>query len=292
VGTWHDLDVGRPIAAPLEQCAELLGVNLATIRELAANIEPYLCADGTRIWSFVQLERQIRPEAYGRRRGGYLDRRQAPATDASPIRRLGVTRGETRSPLDLHLGSGIALPTSSEEGGAMAHPNEELVRRGYEAFNNADVETLRELFADTTIFHEPGRSPVSGDYQGLDQVLGFFGTLAERSGGTFRATLHDVVANDEHAVGLHTSDAERDGRRISSPTVLEFHVRGWQDHRDLVVPSRPARIRRVLGVDRHLDHGGGSAQRMVRTGGTADLLHAIYGPAAPSRRITADELQV
>ena len=41
----------------------------------------------------------------------------------------------------------------------MAHPNEELVRRGYEAFNNADVETLRELFADTTIFHEPGHNP-------------------------------------------------------------------------------------------------------------------------------------
>jgi len=41
--------------------------------------------------------------------------------------------------------------------GAMAHRNEELVRRGYEAFNNADVETLRQVFGDTTVFHEPGR---------------------------------------------------------------------------------------------------------------------------------------
>jgi hypothetical protein len=98
VGTWHDPDLGRPIAAPLERCAELLGVDLATVRELAAKVEPYIRADGTRIWSLTQLERQLRPEAYGRRRGGYLDRRQAPATDASPIRRLGVTRGETRSP--------------------------------------------------------------------------------------------------------------------------------------------------------------------------------------------------
>ena len=120
----------------------------------------------------------------------------------------------------------------------MAHPNEELVRRGYEAFNNADVETLRQLFADTTIFHEPGRSPISGDYEGIDQVLGFFGSLVERSGGTFRATLHDVVANDEHAIGLHSSDAERDGRRISSPTVLVFHIRDgklaetWSHHYD------------------------------------------------------------
>jgi hypothetical protein len=79
VGTWHDLDMGRPIAAPLERCAKLLGVDLATVRELATNVEPYVRADGTRIWSLMQLERQLRPEAYGRRRGGYLDRRRTPA---------------------------------------------------------------------------------------------------------------------------------------------------------------------------------------------------------------------
>ena len=62
MGTWHDLNVGRPLAAPLEQCAQLLGVDLATVRELAAKVEPYLRADGTRIWSLTQLERQLRPE--------------------------------------------------------------------------------------------------------------------------------------------------------------------------------------------------------------------------------------
>ena len=61
------MDVGRPIAAPLEQCAQLLGVDLATVHELAAKVEPYLRADGTRIWSLTQLERQLRPDVYGRR---------------------------------------------------------------------------------------------------------------------------------------------------------------------------------------------------------------------------------
>ena len=74
MGTWHDLDLGRPIAAPLERCAELLGVDLARVHKAAATVEPYLRADGTRIWSLMQLERQLRPEAYRRRRGGYLDR--------------------------------------------------------------------------------------------------------------------------------------------------------------------------------------------------------------------------
>jgi hypothetical protein len=81
VGTWHDPDLGRPIAAPLERCAELLGVDLATVRELAGNVEPYIRADGVKIWSLMLLERQLRPEAYGRRRGGYLDRRRNPPAD-------------------------------------------------------------------------------------------------------------------------------------------------------------------------------------------------------------------
>jgi hypothetical protein len=82
VGTWHDPDLGRPIAAPLDQSAELLGVDLATIQEAAANVEPYIRADGSKIWSLMQLERQLRPQAYHRRRGGYLDRRRTRSADA------------------------------------------------------------------------------------------------------------------------------------------------------------------------------------------------------------------
>ena len=81
MGTWHDPDLGRPIAAPLEPCAELLGVDMATICEAATNVEPYVRADGSRIWSLMQLERQLRPKAYERRRGGYIDRRRIPAAD-------------------------------------------------------------------------------------------------------------------------------------------------------------------------------------------------------------------
>jgi hypothetical protein len=54
-----------------------LVVVVLTIRPAAAaKLEPYLRADGAKVWSLMQLERQLRPEAYGRRRGGYLDRRR------------------------------------------------------------------------------------------------------------------------------------------------------------------------------------------------------------------------
>jgi hypothetical protein len=83
VGTWHDPELGWPVAAPLERRAELLGVDLATVRELAADVEPYVRADGTEVWSLMLLERQLRPERYRRRRGGYLDRRRTPGATGS-----------------------------------------------------------------------------------------------------------------------------------------------------------------------------------------------------------------
>jgi hypothetical protein len=70
----------RPTAAPLECCAELLGVDLTAIQEAAAHVEPYLRADGTKVWSLMQLERHLRPDAYGRVRGGYIARRRPQAT--------------------------------------------------------------------------------------------------------------------------------------------------------------------------------------------------------------------
>jgi ketosteroid isomerase-like protein len=54
----------------------------------------------------------------------------------------------------------------------MAHPNEDLVRRGYDAFAKGDMETLRELFDSGIIWHFPGRSLLAGDHRGVDAVLG------------------------------------------------------------------------------------------------------------------------
>jgi hypothetical protein len=71
-----------PDPGPLERCAELLGVGLATIQEAAAHVESYSRVDGTRVWSLMQLERHLRPDANGRVRGGYIARRRRRATGA------------------------------------------------------------------------------------------------------------------------------------------------------------------------------------------------------------------
>jgi hypothetical protein len=72
----HDPALTRPVAAPLERCAELLGVELDAVRQAAAHVKPYVRVDGTKVWSLTQLERRLRPNAYGRVRGGYITRRR------------------------------------------------------------------------------------------------------------------------------------------------------------------------------------------------------------------------
>ncbi len=54
----------------------------------------------------------------------------------------------------------------------MAHPNEELLRRGYDAFTKGDMEAVNELFADDIVWHNAGRDQFAGDYHGKDEVFG------------------------------------------------------------------------------------------------------------------------
>jgi ketosteroid isomerase-like protein len=88
------------------------------------------------------------------------------------------------------------------------------------------MDALRkQFFADDVRYHVPGRSPLAGDYEGPEQVLQFFARVFELSGGTFSAELHDVLANDEHAVALYNVRAERAGKQLTDNEVLIFHIR-------------------------------------------------------------------
>jgi uncharacterized protein len=108
----------------------------------------------------------------------------------------------------------------------MAHPNEDLARRGYAAFAAGDMATLDDLFADDIVWHVGGRGPLSGDYEGKEAVIAYFGRLAQETGGNFRIELHDMLANDEHVVALTSASAERQGRSLDNARGVQvFHIR-------------------------------------------------------------------
>jgi ketosteroid isomerase-like protein len=106
-----------------------------------------------------------------------------------------------------------------------AHPNVDLIQRGFAAFNAADMAGLAELLDENVSQHMAGSNPVfAGDHYGRDNVFAMYGRLGETSGGTFRAELEHVWANDNTAIALYRAVAERDGRRLDMRNALVFSI--------------------------------------------------------------------
>lgn len=106
-----------------------------------------------------------------------------------------------------------------------AESNAALIRRGYDAFARGDIEAVLLVLAEDILWHVPGRGPLSRDYRGHGEVLGFFGRFMDLSGGTFRIQIDDVLANQERVVVLCTESAQRAGRSWSSPQVHVWTVK-------------------------------------------------------------------
>ncbi len=106
------------------------------------------------------------------------------------------------------------------------NPNLDGARAGYKAFAEGDMATLNELFADDIVWHFPGNNPLSGDYEGKEAVFALFARLAQETEGTFSNDLHDLLANDDHAVALVNQHAERGGKSLDNQSV---HISHWKD---------------------------------------------------------------
>ena len=107
-----------------------------------------------------------------------------------------------------------------------ADEDAEVVRRGYEAFNSADMKTLTEIFDESASWHTPGRGPLAGDQKGREATFAQFGRYVGETGGTFKATLQRVLKSDDgRVVGIHHNTAERDGKHLDVDCCIDFELK-------------------------------------------------------------------
>jgi ketosteroid isomerase-like protein len=104
------------------------------------------------------------------------------------------------------------------------HLNARLVRRGFDSFAQGDLESLREWMTDEVVWHEPGRSPLGGDYKGPAGVLELLAQLRERSDGSFAIEIVEVLASAERAVVIQEETARRGDRVLDMASVIEFEI--------------------------------------------------------------------
>ncbi len=103
----------------------------------------------------------------------------------------------------------------------MDNSNAAVIRKAYEDFATGNIPSVLAAFDTAITWHVPGQGPLSGDYTGHDQVVGFFQRTMELSGGEFRIDVHNVLSDGDLVVVLATVNAQRNGARASFP---EAHV--------------------------------------------------------------------
>lgn len=105
------------------------------------------------------------------------------------------------------------------------HPNASIIRKWYRAFADGDYSPIiAELLAEDVVWHLPGRHPLSGDHRGRDTVMAAIRRFDDLS-ATLQLEVHDVLANDEHAVALLRATGTRQGKRYDSLEMDVFHIR-------------------------------------------------------------------
>ena len=108
----------------------------------------------------------------------------------------------------------------------MGDSKEDIVKRGYKAFGEGDMETLGGLYTDDVVQTMGGKNQLSGEFKGRDDVIGLYGKMFELSGGTFKAELKSAKADGDKVVSVHHLSGERGGNTLDVDESIAFSFSG------------------------------------------------------------------
>jgi ketosteroid isomerase-like protein len=97
-------------------------------------------------------------------------------------------------------------------------------------------EPLREMLTEDIVWHVPGRSPIAGDHEGVENVIDYFERRRALARATFRVNVHEVMEHGDLVVQLAGGTAELGGREVAWETVGVFSVRDGRIAEARLVP--------------------------------------------------------
>lgn len=119
---------------------------------------------------------------------------------------------------------GVWSPRGRERKRGAVHPNEALIREGYDAFVAGNIERVAELLHPDIVWHVGGTSPLSGDYKGHGELMALFARLSEFTDGSISISARDILTSDDHVIALTTMRGKRGDRVLEDDGVAVFKV--------------------------------------------------------------------
>jgi ketosteroid isomerase-like protein len=94
------------------------------------------------------------------------------------------------------------------------HPN--LLRYMYtiRAFNDNDLDKAGKYCSEDIVYKIAGRSPIAGEYRGIEQFDKALKLVKELSGGTIRFEPQVVLADDRSVMVYGHATAQREGKKL------------------------------------------------------------------------------
>ncbi|HEX8862946.1 MAG TPA: nuclear transport factor 2 family protein [Actinomycetes bacterium] len=117
---------------------------------------------------------------------------------------------------------GDAPPNLPEEA------NRALVLRLYRAAVQADLSTVRKLFAEDVRWQVPDPEPTAGQYRGIAETVPALGAIWRQLGRITAVELRDVVTSPERAAAYLRLSVVQDGRPAVLDRWVVFCVAGGQ----------------------------------------------------------------
>jgi len=94
------------------------------------------------------------------------------------------------------------------------HPNVPKIRSALDVYNSGDHDAMKAFLADDIIWHVGGNHEMSGDYRGVDEVLGYFRDVRKATAGTLQVEAEEILSTDRHAsIFMHVT-AHREVRTL------------------------------------------------------------------------------
>ena len=117
---------------------------------------------------------------------------------------------------------------------AEQHPNVIRYVRGIRAFNENDLDTVKEIFSEDIVYRIAGRGPVAGEYRGIDEFGRALRRVKELTSNTIAFKPAVVLADNRSLMVYGRATAERAGKKLDIEHVYLYRygddgkvIEGW-----------------------------------------------------------------